>query len=241
MLFNTLWTILLGVIGGVVSSLIVSRVFFIQSEYQLQIKFVEGIIRKMSHISAFLQCAKAILDVSYDQKIKMRKEMKEKGYNTKKEYYVANADIDWIYKDDVLDVFHREITKTVKTINALNGAFVFVDEPEISLHPKWQMKILDYYKNIFTDNNGKQTSQIIAVTHSPFIIHNENRKNDKVIILERDTSGEIVVKDKPEYYKYNSIEVMIRMVFRLILGTFAKYYSPWIIVWEVLKNYGKNI
>ena len=73
----------------------------------------------------------------------------------------------------------------LKDINALNGSFVFIDEPEISLHPKWQMKIMEYYKSIFTDASGNQTSQIIAVTHSPFIIHNENRHNDKVVILAR--------------------------------------------------------
>ena len=71
----------------------------------------------------------------------------------------------------------------LKDVNATNGAFVFIDEPEISLHPKWQMKIMDYYKGIFTDESGQQTSQIFAVTHSPFIIHNDNRSNDKVIIL----------------------------------------------------------
>lgn len=96
----------------------------------------------------------------------------------------------------------------LKDINALNGSFVFIDEPEISLHPKWQMKILDYYKSIFTDSNGKQTSQIIAVTHSPFIIHNDNRANDKVIILKRNDNGDIVVNDKPEYYKCDSFEAV---------------------------------
>ena len=92
--------------------------------------------------------------------------------------------------------------------NAMNGAFVFIDEPEISLHPKWQMKVMDYYKGIFTDEFGKQTSQIFAVTHSPFIIHNENRKNDKVIVLARDSNGKIVVKDKPAYYKCSSVEAV---------------------------------
>ncbi len=92
--------------------------------------------------------------------------------------------------------------------NAMNGAFVFIDEPEISLHPKWQMKVMDYYKGIFTDESGKQTSQIFAVTHSPFIIHNENRKNDKVIVLARDSAGKIVVKDKPAYYKCSSVEAV---------------------------------
>lgn len=96
----------------------------------------------------------------------------------------------------------------LRDANALNGAFVFIDEPEISLHPIWQQKILDYYKNIFTDINGNQTSQLFVVTHSPFVIHNKNRKNDKVIILERNENGEIVVSDKKEYYKCDSIEAV---------------------------------
>lgn len=96
----------------------------------------------------------------------------------------------------------------LRDVNATKGAFVFVDEPEISLHPDWQKRIMEYYKSMFTDENGVQTSQIFAVTHSPFIIHNENRRNDKVIVLARDNNGDIVVKDKPEYYKCNSIEVI---------------------------------
>ena len=96
----------------------------------------------------------------------------------------------------------------LKDVNAMNGAFVFIDEPEISLHPNWQEKIMDYYKGIFTDTDGKQTSQIFAVTHSPFVIHNDSRRNDKVIILTRDANGDIVVKDKPDYYKCNSIEAV---------------------------------
>ena len=96
----------------------------------------------------------------------------------------------------------------LKDVNAINGAFIFIDEPEISLHPTWQMKIMDYYKSIFTDESGFQTSQIFAVTHSPFVIHNENRKNDKVIVLARDDNGTIIVKDKPEYYKCTSVEAI---------------------------------
>ena len=66
MIFNTLWTILLGVIGGIISSLIVSRVFLIQSEYQDQVRFVDRIIRKVGYISGFLHSAEAILKVSYN-------------------------------------------------------------------------------------------------------------------------------------------------------------------------------
>lgn len=95
----------------------------------------------------------------------------------------------------------------LRDVNATNGAFVFIDEPEISLHPNWQAKVMDYYKGIFT-NCGEQTSQIFVVTHSPFVIHNDTRRNDKVIILLRDDKGNVAVKDKPEYYKCNSIELV---------------------------------
>lgn len=88
----------------------------------------------------------------------------------------------------------------LKNQNASEGAFVLIDEPEISLHPEWQKKIMNFYKNIFTDNNGNQFSQIFAVTHSPFIIHNGNRYNDKVIVLKRNDRGEIVVDEHASYY-----------------------------------------
>lgn len=91
----------------------------------------------------------------------------------------------------------------LKDVNSLSGAFVYIDEPEISLHPTWQMKIMENYKRIFTNELGEQTSQIFAVTHSPFIIHNENRRNDKVIVLKHDENGKIVVSDRPEYYLCN--------------------------------------
>lgn len=96
----------------------------------------------------------------------------------------------------------------LRDINALNGAFVFIDEPEISLHPLWQMKIMDFYKGIFTNDAEQQTSQMFVVTHSPFIIHNENRRNDKVIVLARDEEGQIVIREEPEYYKCSSVELV---------------------------------
>lgn len=84
--------------------------------------------------------------------------------------------------------------------DATKGAVVFIDEPEISLHPEWQKKILGFYRKIFTDSDGNLTSQIFVVTHSPFIIHGEDRENDKVIVLQRNSDGKIEVISRPEYY-----------------------------------------
>ena len=57
-MFNVLWNILLGIVGGIISSVIFSRVFFIQGEYQHQTKFVDGIIRKLATIRAYLSVCK---------------------------------------------------------------------------------------------------------------------------------------------------------------------------------------
>lgn len=98
--------------------------------------------------------------------------------------------------------------------NATKGAFVFIDEPEISLHPRWQTKILNYYCDIFSDEKNQQTSQIFIVTHSPFIIHNDSRINDKVIILERDEDAKISTSSTKLYYKCNEVET-IRSAFHI--------------------------
>lgn len=45
-----------------------------------------------------------------------------------------------------------------------NNSIILVDEPEISLHPKWQQKILRVYERIGKNN------QVIVATHSPHIL-----------------------------------------------------------------------
>ena len=96
----------------------------------------------------------------------------------------------------------------LKNIQLLKDSFVCIDEPEISMHPVWQDKILDYYKRMLIDENGVQTSQLFVATHSPFIIHNENRKNDKVIILNIDENKNICVSEEEKFYNCSSIDTV---------------------------------
>ncbi len=103
----------------------------------------------------------------------------------------------------------------LKDRDSIKGAFVLVDEPEISLHPKWQMKILPFIKGLFTDSNGNQTSQIFIATHSPFIVHNDNRQNDKVLVL-RKSQGKIEVVDNPEFYSWGETK-LVREAFNITL------------------------
>ena len=91
----------------------------------------------------------------------------------------------------------------LRNLGTINGATVLVDEPELSLHPQWQLKILGFLKSLFTDENGSQTSQLIIATHSPFILHNDTRANDKVIVMRKDDEGEVKILDKPKYYNWS--------------------------------------
>ena len=96
----------------------------------------------------------------------------------------------------------------LKDIQLDIGKTVLIDEPEISMHPIWQKKILGYYQGLFSDEKGNQLSQLFVATHSPFIIHNDNRHNDKVIVLKRNSNGDIYQTDKSEYYDCNSCKVI---------------------------------
>ena len=68
-----------------------------------------------------------------------------------------------------------------------------IDEPELSMHPLWQKKILQYYKNLFTDGNSNQTAQLFFASHSEAVISEalKDFDNTKVIVLKRDGNGRV--------------------------------------------------
>ena len=59
-------------------------------------------------------------------------------------------------------IFYKGCSLVQYTEN--KGIIILVDEPEASLHPEWQQKILDLYKNINHNN------QYLFATHSPHIV-----------------------------------------------------------------------
>jgi predicted ATP-binding protein involved in virulence len=66
------------------------------------------------------------------------------------------------------------------------------DEPKLSMHPKWQEKILQYYKNLFTENDGTQKAQLLFATHSEHVLKEAlSNKNENLVIVLTDNSGVI--------------------------------------------------
>ncbi len=70
---------------------------------------------------------------------------------------------------------------------------ILLDEPEISLHPSWQSKIIKIYEAFCKDYN----SQIILATHSPLIIG--SAKSEYVKILSKKGNRIEVIDDLKSY------------------------------------------
>ena len=78
----------------------------------------------------------------------------------------------------------------LKNINSMSGGIALIDEPELSMHPKWQQKVLKYYRSLF-NKNGSQDAQIIIATHSEYVLRSalEDRDNILIIVLSDDNGS----------------------------------------------------
>ena len=81
-------------------------------------------------------------------------------------------------------------TLAIKILEPENS-IIMIDEPELSLHPKWQQKIVDVYRKIGRNN------QIILATHSPHILGSVEKEN--IILLEKNENGIVEVKTGDEF------------------------------------------
>ncbi|MFM7458603.1 MAG: AAA family ATPase [bacterium] len=122
--------------------------------------------------------------------------------------------------------FLREFYKYRDIDKQTNSTFAcFIDEPEISMHPRWQKTILNFYKGL-VNADKKQISQIFMATHSPFIIHEANPQTDKVIVLRKDDTGKIAVVQNPSFASCGS-EILIQAAFDI--DNFKKTSKPLVI------------
>ncbi len=65
----------------------------------------------------------------------------------------------------------------------IKGGLVFMDEPEMGMHPIWQAKLLNNYQYILSDGHREQTSQLIITTHSEQLIKSAIAKKDEVLVI----------------------------------------------------------
>lgn len=80
----------------------------------------------------------------------------------------------------------------LRNVGKLDGAAIMIDEPELSMHPKWQKRILKYFKDLFKDANGNQKAQLFFATHSDYVLGEALKdKNNTLVIVLKDNNGTI--------------------------------------------------
>ncbi|MCF6309943.1 MAG: AAA family ATPase [Sulfurimonas sp.] len=80
-------------------------------------------------------------------------------------------------------------------ISDIKDSIILIDEPEISLHPSWQNKIVKIYKNFAKQNNN----QIIIATHSPQIVASTPNENLRILVKQ----GSNIKSFSPDAYGMN--------------------------------------
>lgn len=70
----------------------------------------------------------------------------------------------------------------LKNSKNIDGGVVLIDEPELSMHPKWQDKILKYYRDLFV-HSGRQCAQMIFATHSEYVLHSALSDTSNVLVV----------------------------------------------------------
>ncbi|WP_299989388.1 AAA family ATPase [uncultured Pontibacter sp.] len=91
---------------------------------------------------------------------------------------------------------------------AENNSLILIDEPEISLHPNWQMRYVHLLKKLFKNSSGVH---FIICTHSHFIISDSKGDTSAVITLK---NGETVEAELLDYNTYGwSAEDVLLNVF----------------------------
>ena len=107
---------MLGIVGGIISSVIVSRVFVIQSNHQQQADLVSIFFRRVNYIRGVLDIIRKAQELSYDAQVKKEKEMNEMGYVSEAEYYDAHKEIDWVDEKPFINKLLEESKEKAKEI-----------------------------------------------------------------------------------------------------------------------------
>lgn len=92
------------------------------------------------------------------------------------------------------------ITSLISLLATLEeNSLILLDEPEVSLHPNWQMKYMHYLRTIFKQY---PTCHFIICSHSHFLVSDLTAANSKIIGVDRKAFGDenamkskMIVKD----------------------------------------------
>lgn len=93
----------------------------------------------------------------------------------------------------------------LKMIEA-NNSIILIDEPEISLHPSWQQKILKLYENVGENN------QVIVATHSPHVISSAKKESLRLLVHGEDSIEVLDYNDVTSGYGQRIDKILVEIM-----------------------------
>lgn len=129
-----------------------------------------------------------------------------------RELEILNSN-NYAYNSSSSGEFHliNSITSIIAYIT--DNTLILIDEPEVSLHPNWQLKYIDLLNSILNKYKGCHT---IIATHSHFLISNLKKDNSTVIATKKDLLSIIKIKEIPEDTFGWSAENILYNVFDMV-------------------------
>lgn len=101
---------------------------------------------------------------------------------------------------------------------------LFIDEPEMSLHPKWQEKVHSYFKQLFTDASGIQQNQIFMASHSSAFLKKALTDEASLVVRLVNLNGRVEAQriEHPTYLSYVTFAEVNYLVFDIVS---AEYHN----------------
>ena len=91
----------------------------------------------------------------------------------------------------------------LRNLGTLSGGVILIDEPELSLHPVWQMKFIAFLRELFTNEGTDRLDiQFVIATHSPYLLKSSLDSDVGVTVLSRNSSGDIE-SERPQIDKWS--------------------------------------
>lgn len=85
------------------------------------------------------------------------------------------------------------------------SSLVIIDEPEISLHPNWQMKYMNFLEKMFIDFYN---CHFVIATHSHFMISDIKKENSNIIVMNRRDEGIIAKKYDLDTFSWSAEDIL---------------------------------
>ncbi|NOQ25584.1 MAG: AAA family ATPase [Bacteroidales bacterium] len=161
--------------------------------YEDDTKSSEAYEKTRNKIKNILECLD--LEIEFDSLNKDKNVFfRNKNHNNLKIYDLSGGEREIITK--LLPLYLSDIKDSI----------ILIDEPETSLHPNWQSRIVELYEKVAIKNN----LQIIITTHSPYIVGGIKKECLKILTKE---NGIIKVIDNNTYSYGKRIDEILLEIF----------------------------